>query len=62
MKILSKKLQVRFICKCGYKFTNVYGDGKINTKDDDTHDIKFIYARCPKCQEMEEFIIYRELK
>ena len=62
MRVLSQKLQVRFMCKCGKKFTKVYDDGKINTKEDTTHNIKFVFARCPKCEIIEEINVYCEPK
>lgn len=62
MKILSKKLQVRILCQCGNKFVRVYNDGQINSRDESNQTVKFIYARCPKCQAIEDVTLYQQLK
>ena len=62
MIILSKKLQIRFVCKCGNKFTRVYNDGQINSREELHQIVKFIYVRCPKCQAIEDITLYSELK
>lgn len=57
MKTLSLKLQIRLACDCGYKFTKIYTESQINTKSDDTHIYKYVFAGCPKCKSIDEIIV-----
>jgi len=58
MNILSQKLQVRILCDCNKKFTKVYAEGQINTREDEDCYIKYVYAGCPKCKEIKEVILF----
>jgi hypothetical protein len=60
MKILSKKLQVRFLCNCGNKFSRSYRGTQINTKHVDNKLVKYVFAGCNKCNDIQEIIVYCE--
>ncbi len=62
LTILTQKLQVRFRCKCGEKFTRVYSDEQINAQETEEEIKNFVYARCPKCNFIEEAYIYTKKK
>ena len=62
MRVLSKKLQVGFLCKCGKRFTKVYRQKQINSRNRGDSIEQYVYVRCPKCDEYTDVVVNIEIE